>query len=284
MTYRFDDNIVSVTQHRDDRLPDGWEPDWDPDEEQYQPYGRGGRNLGMLTMLVLVDDQIIDTVRRPVEGSGYECAARELGRGKPKPGPRVVEVPAQPRHELELTWLRRLVGGADELRDLTRDPLPDEPLDLSSVPADLRGRVASIAERVDEVSMQLLGPEARTACRRLLTRAVTAEPGMLRGNDRDDIAAGAVVYATGKGNDLIGGLCALTATSLYQHCGLRSSPHDRARRFAHAVSGPAGTGLWSSYSRSPDVLLGSADLLTSSFRSSLLRLRDIAMAEATSSS
>jgi hypothetical protein len=193
----------------------------------------------------------------------------------------VVEVPGQPRHELERTWLRSLVGGPGQLDALTSDPLPDEPLDLAEVPPDLRDRVAAIAERVDEVSLSLGGVEGRTACRRLLVRAVAGEPALLRGSDRDDIAAGAVVHAFAKANDLIGTGCALTSTALWTHLGLKSSPRDRARRFAHAVAGPDGVELGYGHPRrEPDVWrLGSADLLLGRFRNFLMGLRAIADTE-----
>src|SRR4051794_40434647 len=122
-------------------------------DDQFDEGFRGGygRDLGHLTMVVMMDDKVVDTVRRPVQGSGYECAALELGRGDPRPAqrPTVVHVPMQPRHELARTWLRSLVGGAEELETLTRDPLADEPLDVRLVPADLSERVAAIASRID---------------------------------------------------------------------------------------------------------------------------------------
>jgi len=248
-------------------------------------YG-GGRasSLGDLTTVVLIDGHVVDTVRRPVEGSGYECAALELGRGAPPPAPRVVEVPAQPRHEVERTWLRSRVGGAEELERLDAEPLPDEPLDTSGVPTDLVVRVVAIARQVDGVAEGLFGTELRTACRRLLVRAIVAEPSLLLGSDRDDIAAGAVVHAVAKANNMVGPGCAVTATVLYQWAGLKSSPQDRARRFAHAVSGPeplfpAGRGLERLFTTRDAWNLGSADLLTSRFRRHLIRLRDLADAE-----
>ena len=265
----------------DDGFGDGFGPGGPGSGGSGGDLGRGyGRDLGHLTMVVMMGDTVVDTLRRPVEGSGYECAALELGRGtvRPEPAPRVVEVPMQPRHELERTWLRSLVGGAEQLDTLTKEPLPDEHLDVDLVPRDLRERVTAIAARVDAVATPLLGVEGRTACRRLLVRAVAAEPALLRSSDRDDIAAGAVIHAIAKGNDVLGPGCALTSTGLWTQMGLKSSPHDRARRFAHAVAGPEGVdGGYSFRRHEPDVWrLGGTDLLFGRFRGFLMLLRDIA--------
>ena len=180
-----------------------------------------------------------------------------------------------------MTWLRSLVGGAEALDALTKDPLPDEPLDVSVVAGDLRGRVTAIADRFDDVAVSLTGVEGRTAGRRLLVRAVAAEPALLRGYDRDDVAAGAVIHAVAMANDLVGPGRVLTASTLWKHMGLRSTPHDRARRFARAVAGPDGVevGLGHPYRASDTWRLGSADLLVSRFRSFLLMQRTLAEAE-----
>ncbi|WP_457254057.1 hypothetical protein [Pedococcus sp. P5_B7] len=260
---------------------DGFDDRFDDGDDGFS--GGYGPDLGHFTMVVMMDDKVVDTVRRPVRGSGYECAALELGRGTPRPTPRptVVHVPMQPRHELALTWLRSLVGGPDELAALTAQPLPDEPLDVSRVPGDLRERVTAISDRIDAVALSLVGVEGRTACRRLLVRAVAAEPALLRGYDRDDMSAGAVLHAVAMANDLVGAGRAVAASALWRHLGLRSSPHDRARRFAHAVAGPDGVevDLGHPYRSSQTWSLGCADLLIGRFRAFLIRQRVLADAE-----
>ena len=273
----------SSDQHRYEEVDgdDGFDaPFGDPDEGFTGGYGP---DLGHLTMVVMMDDKVVDTVRRPVRGSGYECAALEQGRGVPRPDPRptVVHVPMQPRHELARTWLRSLVGGPSQLDDLTTEPLPDEPLDVSHVPGDLRERVADIADRGDAVALSFLGVEGRTACRRLLVRAVAAEPALLRGYHRDHMAAGAVLHAVAMANDLVGPGRGLTASALWQHLGLRSSPHDRARRYAHAVAGPDGVqvAIGHPYRCADTWRLGSTDLLVSRFRVFLISQRVLADAE-----
>jgi hypothetical protein len=268
-------NVVSMNQRGDrfDALEEPWDDEDDfPGEEAF----RYDDDLGLLTIQVFAGGDLLDTIRRPVEGSGYECAVLELRHPKRRaPAPR-------PRHERELAWLARVVGSTAALDALGIDPLPDEPLDAARVRKDLQARVAAIGARCDQVADQLHDPELRTACRRLLVRAVAAEPELLLRSDRDDTAAGAVLLAVAKGNDLVGAGRAIPATVLTHLSGLRSSPADRARSFAHAVAGPEGTGFerHDGNRGEPDVLvLGSPDLLLGRFRATLVRLRGLAHEE-----
>ncbi|MGL5929544.1 MAG: hypothetical protein ACRCY8_11470, partial [Dermatophilaceae bacterium] len=153
-------------------------------------------------------------------------------------------------------------------------------LDLQGIPAELAGRVRHISTRLDELVPPLLGEEALAAARLLLTRAIVAERGVLARSDRDDIAAGAVILAVGKANDLVGSGRPVRPQAVQEVCGLRSVPNERARAFAHAVNG----GSWVSsqaawtFSPQPDVYpLGSPDLLLARFRLHLIGLREAAL-------
>ena len=163
--------------------------------------------LGELVKVVLLGQHLLAVERDPIEGSEYEHEVRELEglglRWRPEPPLPPVQPPRPAPHEQQLAWLALIVGGEKALADLDSAPLPPAPLDLDAVPAHLRDRVASIAARFEPWVPLALGDEGLTAARRLLTRAVSTEPGLLR-SDRDDIAAGAVVWAVAKGNDLIG--------------------------------------------------------------------------------
>ena len=272
-------NVVPMNQRGD--AFDAVEQFWDDQEDDF-PGQESFRydddyDLGLLTIQVFADGALLDTIRRPVHGSGYECAVLELRHPEPKP-------PApMPRHLRELAWLTRLVGGAEALDALDIDRLPDEPLDTDGVREDLRARVAAISARLDDVVDQLHDPELRTACRRLLVRAVAAEPALLLRPDRDDTAAGAVLLAVARANDLVGQGRAIPASVLTHVCGLQTAPHERARSFAHAVAGHDGTGFdrHGGSRTKPDVLvLGSPDLLLGRFRAQLVRLRGLAHDEA----
>lgn len=257
---------------------------YDEVADRYDEYGRrpGSSTLGKLTVLVMMDDQVVDVMQRAVQGSGYECAALELGRGKPEPVVVPPPPPEQPRPERELGWLARLVGGHDVLDHLPVDPLPaDEALELSALPGQLRERVQVISEQVDDVAARLFDDEVRTACRRLLVRAVADEPGLLREPSRDEVVPAAVLWAVGKANDLLGQGRQMPVSAVTALCGLKSAPTERGKAFAHAVAGPRGVAFGRlQYGVDPDVLeLGSADLLVSRFRRQLVRLRDLALEE-----
>ena len=91
-----------------------------PDDAWAGGYGHAGyggaAGLGELTKLVILGDQVVDVLREPVHGSGYECAALELeDRGllrRPVPPP---PPPMPAPHERQLAWLACIVGGDEAL-------------------------------------------------------------------------------------------------------------------------------------------------------------------------
>lgn len=258
---------------------DGWgrgDDDGDADDDWY----RSRPGLGLLTRITVIDDQVVDIEREPIDGTRFECAAMEMGRGMQKPP---TPEPQPPRHEMELAWLARAVGGLEALSALDDRPLVDDGWDLAEVRMDVRGRTAAVLERVGRLADEVAGPEASVAARRLGLRAIERVPGLLRRSDRDDIAAGAILWASLKANDLIGPDRAVTGSGLQTLCGLKTSPGQRGRSFAQAVcGGPVGgsysVGFWAYGAGMPDiVVLGSPDLLLSQFRRYLIRVRDTAL-------
>ncbi len=190
--------------------------------ERHREHGHTG--LGDLTQVILVGDQVLDVVpcaRRPVAGSGYECATLELrDRGLLRPQP-PAPPPVPPGYEQQLAWLARIVGGEEALGALGVEPLEPEELCLDDVRPSLRDRVRGIDVRLEQWAPVLLGDEGQPAARRLLTRAVAAEPALLR-SDRDDVATGAVLWAVAKGNDLVGTNRPVRASVIQEVCGLVS--------------------------------------------------------------
>ena len=250
-----------------------WSDPYGADEDDYL-----SRDLRQVTEVVVIGDRVVDVVQRPVHGTGYECAALEIEdeRRRPRQPP---PPPEPPGHEKQLDWLARIVGGPDALAGLDTQPLPDEEgLDLAPVPVHLRERVVAIDEAVAPTTSVLLGDEARTAARRLLVRAVSGEPAVLTCSDRDDIAAGAVLWAVARGNDLAGPNRPLRASAVSAVFGLRSSPSQRGEAFVRAAGG--GLSSLHPWPRiEPDVVpLGDPGLLLGRFRRRLLSLRDLALA------
>lgn len=246
-------------------------------------YGSPQPSLGELVKVVLLGHHLLAVERDPIEGSEYEHEVRELEalglRWRPEPPGPPVRPPLPAPHEQQLAWLAAIVGGEDALATLDSSPLAPEELDLAAVPAHLRDRVGDIAARFEPWVPLVLGDEGLTAARRLLVRAVSTEPGLLR-SDRDDIATGAVAWAVAKGNDLVGQNRPVRASVIQELAGIRSSPGQRGSAFAYAVGGVpvwSGRAQWM-YGAQPDVIpLGSPDLLLGRFRHRLMVTRDLAL-------
>lgn len=239
-------------------------------------YGDGyGYRRQMLTQLTFVGDRLVDSLRRPVEGSGYEELARDLAQRARPPEP-----PKPPGHELQLAWLATVVGGEEALAALTDHPLPREELRLDGVPPRLHERLRVLEALVCEPAEQCLGAEGPTAVRRFLVRLAQRSPGILLRTERIDLSAAAVLWAVARGSDLAGPGRALRPQMVQDLLGTRSSPNQRATTYAHAVGG--GTGGFGRYgyygAQAPDVLpLGDPDLLLGVFRGRVIGLRDRAV-------
>ncbi|KGN33984.1 hypothetical protein N802_08885 [Knoellia sinensis KCTC 19936] len=278
------DNILSFD--RDPNPEPHWgagrgEPGFDdypygePDDRHYG--GPGNSNLGDLLHLVVIDNEVVNVRKRPVEGSGFEHTARELGRGRPVVPPTPPPPPTPAKHEQILSWLSLLVGGEDRLTALDAHALPHEEIDLSRVPPELRERVARIDHELTRVSELLFGTEVLTASRRLLATAVAAQPALLRGSLPDEAMACATLTAAAKANDLVGQGRIVPTTLLRTLFNLRSAPHDKVQAVARAVAPQ--TPLLRGWDRLQlDVLvLGSGNYLVGSFREAIVSTRDAAL-------
>lgn len=263
------------------RIGPGWGADDDVDDyARYDYYHCPDRDLGELTRITVFKDRVLDVERRPVEGSGYERVAIDLGAGRPVAPPPPPPVPQPPPHEQQLVWLERLAGGAEQLATLDDEPLQsDEVFDLSGLNFPMERRLRRILDRIEEWAPALIGPEGTIVARRIAVRAVMAQATVLGSPERDGAAPGQIIHAAGKGNDLVGPTKFVLAKEIQAVTGLTASPAQRSRAFADAVSGQ---GLeWPrhmSYRSGPEVfVLGSPDLLVSAFRRQLIRTRDHAL-------
>lgn len=159
------------------------------------------------------------------------------------------------------------VGSEEALESLTTEPLPDEPLELSAVPEDVRERVARIGARLDACCDELFDVEHRTACRRLLADVAAGDPEIFRRRSRDDTAAAAIAWLIGKANDSVASPHNdLTAKTLLAWFGVTGSVSQRADPMLRAIGarGTAGT----------TVHLGSPRYLVSTKREQIADLRE----------
>jgi Domain of unknown function (DUF6398) len=172
-------------------------------------------------------------------------------------------------HQHFLDQLAEEVGGRDALDSLDGTPLPDEEFAWDEVPADLRDRARQVLAACDRCCDDLLGAEYKTACRRLLARAMPGLSSMLRGSGKPEAIAAAVCWVIGKGNQRLGqGRGELRVKDLMSYfCLSQSSVSERGYQIMRA----AGILPASTY---PAVRLGSPDLLVSARRRRIIELRD----------
>jgi Domain of unknown function (DUF6398) len=172
-------------------------------------------------------------------------------------------------HQHLLDQLAEEVGGQDTLDSLDDTPLPEEEFAWDQVPADLRNRVGQVLAACDRCSDDLLGAEYKTACRRLLARAVSGLSSMLRGTAKAEVIAAALCWVIGKGNQRLGQRPGeLRVKDLMSYFGLgHSSVSERGYQIMRA----AGMRPASAY---PAVRLGSPGLLVSARRRQIIELRN----------
>jgi|SRR5215469_226468 len=172
-------------------------------------------------------------------------------------------------HRHFLDQLAEEAGGQVELDSLGDTPLPEEGFAWDRVPAGVRSRVADVLAACDRCSDDLLGAAYKTACRRLLARAVPGLSSMLNSTPKPEVIAAAVCWVIGKGNQRIGqGTGELRVKDLMSYFGLsQSSVSERGYQVMRA----AGIQPASAY---PAVRLGSPSLLVSARRRRVIELRD----------
>jgi uncharacterized protein DUF6398 len=172
-------------------------------------------------------------------------------------------------HQHFLDQLAEEVGGQDTLDCLDSAPLRAEEFAWDQVPADLRDRAGQVLGACDRCCDGLLGDEYKTACRRLLARALPGMSSMMRGTSKPETIAAAVCWVIGKGNQRIGQAAGeLRVKDLMSYFGLKqSSVSERGYQIMRA----AGIVPASTY---PVVRLGSPGLLVSARRRRIIELRD----------
>jgi Domain of unknown function (DUF6398) len=167
-----------------------------------------------------------------------------------------------------LNALAEEVGGEGVLSKLDDKRLPADEFGWEAVPPDLHDRVAQVLAACDRCCDDLLGAEYRTACRRLLARAMPGLSDMLRGTRKPEVIASALCWVIGKGNHRYGQRAGeLRVKDLMHYLSLsQSGVSERGYRIMHAA-GIQPTGGY-------EIRLGSPDLLVSARRRQIIELRD----------
>ncbi|MEW6153588.1 MAG: DUF6398 domain-containing protein [Actinomycetota bacterium] len=172
---------------------------------------------------------------------------------------------AQDNARGRLAYLAREVGGEAVLDALDDRPLPDEPMDWTGTPDDIRPKVDEVLSLCDRFCDERLTTEYRTACRRILARAASGDPAVFRRKARADTAAAAICWAVARANNLFTlGPHKMMARDLAGWFGLTSAPSQRAGTLLRAAGLPQGY----------EGDLGTVDLLVGSYRRFLLSQRD----------
>lgn len=100
--------------------------------------------------------------------------------------------------ELVERWEAQLldeIGGPDAAARLDSIPLPEEELDRSGVPDDVRDLVDDVVARIDDVCDARLDGEMRTLCHRYLAELVRVDPAAFRRSRRAELIAAGVVWS-----------------------------------------------------------------------------------------
>ena len=165
--------------------------------------------------------------------------------------------------------LREAAGSDDALRDLDDRPLPDQEFDWSGIADDVHDKVGEVLGLTDACCDQLLDVEYRTACRRVLARAVAGDPAVFRRRASTATAAAAVCWIVGKDNNLFspaGGR--MLVKDLMAHFGLaQGGVSQRAETLMKAAGFDPSARRW-------DLRLGDPELLVSRRRRRIIELRD----------
>jgi hypothetical protein len=172
-----------------------------------------------------------------------------------------------------------LVGDADALTRLDREPLPDEAFDWSSVEPGDRPFVSEVIALADRYCEEMLDTEYRTITRRLLARAAARDPRVLRRSTNMQRLAAGLVWLAGRANGEFGRRGRRTGHRLWDWFGVADCS-DRGRGLRKAAG--LETGSVDLFGRPDAISLGDPALLHSRFRGDLIAQRDAILSFASS--
>ncbi|NGN91758.1 hypothetical protein G5C66_03260 [Nocardioides sp. KC13] len=186
--------------------------------------------------------------------------------------------PPRPDHEAALDWLAALCGGHEAVTALDAAPLAEDGLDLPVVEDEAgRTQLEAVAALLDEVAADFPVAELGFALRRALLRLWEIDPLVVDPPTRPAQVAAGIVWTVLGANGLAGPGGLVTATALKARLGLTKMPTAYGKQLAAALRGfwPWQTQRPWGMRDLPDLEpLGYPDLLISSVRRRLIRLRD----------
>ena len=255
-------------------------------DDRYDPYPRpyavpDPHDDHRLRHMVLVDGRLVDTWTERVEGTPWQVHAdrfdHEAGRAVP------AAPPPAPLHERVLLWLDTVCGGRAAVTALDTEPLEDHDDLPEVVDHEGRERLADIAELLDGVAAACFEPgeghEIGVALRSALVAVWSVDPELVRRARSARDIAGSVCWVVGKANGVFRPIGELRVGRLQDVLGTTTSPASRRHPVERALRGLGPTvERWQRPGVVPDLLaLGRTDLLVSSTRTQLVRLRTQAL-------
>lgn len=267
-----------------DPFDDPWFPSTDPPVHPFLSSPVRPQS-DLVTHLVFVGGRLAETWSEEAADSDYAEFARSLTherrRVDPPPPPDV------PAHVRLLAWLDEQAGGRESLVRMTADRLADVGTDVPEANGSLdRQRLMEVAELIDGCASVLLRLEEwGSVCRRALVVLWETDREVIRQAPTPAHVAAGIVWSIGRANGWFprSGHSICTQSALRDHFVLTTYPSAFGKSVQTALRTVWPTGALQPWGwqrpTTPDLdPLGRPDLLTTSTRSTLLRLRDQALA------
>jgi hypothetical protein len=261
----------------DDSCPDDF-PRWRPGAG-YEPFGPSPGTLDRLTHLVLVDGRLVEAWSEPVTGTRWQDHADRFDaeRRPLEPSP-----PPLPPWQRVLDWLSEICGGQQAVAALDAEPLSREDGDLPvGVDASARDRLEATADLLGAVADRWFDDETAVALRRALVLVWEEEPETVLGARSAAHLAGGICWAVGKANGCYRPQGDLTMARVQEALALSTTISGYGATVRRALVGfrELDRHRWWRPDGVPSLEpLGRLDLLSSSTRKRLLRVRERAEA------
>lgn len=227
--------------------------------------------------LVFVDGRLAETWQEPADGTEWQ---KYVVKPPPLPPP-----PERALHARVQDWLVDLCGGQSAVEALTTEPVADCVLteQAPSEHPECRERVLGAGELLDDLAERFFEAEVAAAFGWALLALWREDPLLITRPATTGALAGGVGWAIGKANGLFNPVGSVRVGVVQDTLALPTSPASVGNQVAAALRGFRGRPMdrWRRPAEVPDLLpLGRTDVLVSSTRDRLVRIRDRAAAAA----